>query len=62
MHKSKSKFKSAYNEVQIAWLNQQKCFISVLHLSTLSGRFKVGFGEGHDRVLTFRDRPRIFEF
>ncbi len=37
-------------------------FISVLHLLTLSGRFRVGFGVGHDRALTFRDRPRIFEF
>ncbi len=23
----------------------------------LSGRFRVGFGVGHDRALTFRDRP-----
>ncbi len=42
-------------------------FISVLHLLTLSGRFRVGFGVGHisntiDRALTFRERPRIFEF
>jgi len=41
--------------------------ISVLHLLTLSGRFRVGFGVGHiynihNRALTFRDRPRIFEF
>ncbi len=35
-------------------------FISVLHLLTLSGRF--GLGVGHDRALTFRDRPRRFEF
>ncbi len=28
-------------------------FISVLHLLTLSGRFRVGFGVGHDRALTF---------
>ncbi len=32
-------------------------FISALHLLTLSGRFRVGFGVGHDRALTFRDRP-----
>ncbi len=46
----------------MARLPQQICFISVLHLLTLSGRFRVGFGEGHDRALTFRDTPRIFEF
>ncbi len=28
-------------------------FISVLHLLTLSGRFRVGFGVRHDRALTF---------
>ncbi len=37
-------------------------FISVLHLLTLSGMFRVGFGVGHDRALTFWDRPQIFEF
>ncbi len=37
-------------------------FISVLHLLTLSGRFRVRFGLGHDRALTFRNRSRIFEF
>ncbi len=36
-------------------------FISVLHLLTLSGRFRVGFGVGNDRALAFRDRPWIFE-
>ncbi len=40
-------FKSAYKDVQIAQLHQQICFISVLHLLTLSGRFRVGFGVGH---------------
>ncbi len=38
-------------------------FISVLHLLTLSGMFRVGFGVGHiSNTITFRDRPRIFEF
>ncbi len=36
-----------YRKVQIAWLHQQMRFISVLHLLTLSGRFRVGFGVGH---------------
>ncbi len=43
---STKQFKSAYKEVQ-AWLHEQMHFISVLHLSTLSGRFRVRFGEGH---------------
>ncbi len=34
--------KSAYQEVEIARLNQQ-----ILQLSTLSGRFRVGFGVGN---------------
>ncbi len=37
-------------------------FISVLQLLTLSGRFRVVFGVGHDRALTFRNRSWIFEF
>ncbi len=40
-------FKSAYKEVEMARLHQQKIFISVLHLLTLSGRFRFGFGVGH---------------
>ncbi len=46
MHKSKSKFKSAYNEVQIAWLNQQKRFISVLNLLKLSVGSGLGLVQG----------------
>ncbi len=42
---STKQFKSAYKEVQVARL--QCIFISVLHLSTLSGWFRVRFGEGH---------------
>ncbi len=30
----------------MSWLHQQ-IFISVLHLLSLSGRFRVGFGVGH---------------
>ncbi len=42
-------------------INKYVC-ISVLHVLTLSGRFRGGFGGvGHDRALTFRDRPRYFE-
>ncbi len=42
----------------MAWVHHQILFISVLHLLTLSGRFRVGFGVGvgHDRALTVRDR------
>ncbi len=31
----------------MARLHQQIRFISILHLLTLSGRFRVGFGVGH---------------
>ncbi len=37
-------------------------FISVLHLLTLSGRFRFEFSVGHNIAFTFRDRPQIFEF
>ncbi len=42
-------------------INKYVC-ISVVHWLTLSGRFRVVFGVGHVRTLTFRDRPQIFEF
>ncbi len=45
-HGLTKQFKSAYKETEMAWLHQQILFISVLHLLTLSGRFRVGFGVG----------------
>ncbi len=56
-----------HKEVKIAWLHQQMHFVSLLHLLTLSGRFRVGFGVGdisntiNIRALTFSDTHRIFE-
>ncbi len=60
-HVSIKKFKSARKLQWHSCINKY-FFISVLHLLTLSGRFRVGFGVGYDRALAFRDRPRIFEF
>ncbi len=65
--KSTKQFKSAYKEVQMVWLHQKKnVFISVLHLSTLSGRFRVvclvlGIFQ-HDRAFIFSNGPWIFDF
>ncbi len=35
-----------HKDVKIAWLHQQNIFILLLHLLTLSGRLRVGFGVG----------------
>ncbi len=35
-----------HKEVKIAWLHQRIRFILLLHLLTLSGRFRLGFGVG----------------
>ncbi len=39
-----SKSSNPHKELKIAWLHQQMHFISLLHLFTLSGRIRVGFG------------------
>ncbi len=47
-HCSTKLFKSAYKEGEITRLHQQIRFLhQFLHLLTLSGRFRVGFGVGH---------------
>ncbi len=41
-----------HKEVKIAWLHQQILFILLLHLLTLSGRFRFRFGVGDSLLPT----------